>query len=204
MTQGTVESDLALLCAKAKELGAAAAVGLAAKDIVVDERVRLKCLVPCCVDYGTLMCPPNVMPISEFREILARYHHAILIQIEIPFTQEDVQTGSDETRLADLFETKEYEKRWRSLLFPRLYDILEALEAAAFGLGYRFAAALGASRCYVCEECSRRGPCKVPFRGRPSMEAMGIDVVETAKRAGLPIEIPAPEKPVINCLLLVD
>jgi predicted metal-binding protein len=204
MTQEGIEPDLDLLCAKAKELGAAAAVSLAAKNIVVDERVRLKCLVPCCPNYGTLMCPPNVMPVSEFREILARYHHAILIQIEIPFTQQDIQTTSDETRLADLFQTKEYEKGFRALLFPRVYDILDGLEAAAFSLGYRFAAALGASRCYVCEECPRQGPCKVPFRGRPSMEAMGIDVVETAKRAGLPIEFPVPEKPVINCLLLVD
>ena len=204
MSQGAVEPHLELLCAKAKQLGAVAAMSLAAKDIVVDERVRLKCLVPRCPNYGTLMCPPNVMSLSEFRRILARYHHAILIQIDIPFARQDLQTGSDEVRLADLPQAQEYDKQFRSLLFPRVYDILEALEAAAFGLGYRFAAALAASRCYVCEECPLEGPCKVPFRGRPSMEAMGIDVVETSMRASLPIEFPSPEQPVINCLLLVD
>jgi MoxR-like ATPase len=38
----------------------------------------------------------------------------------------------------------------------------------------------------------------------PLVLAMGIDVVETARRAGLFIQFPAPKEFMLNCLLLVD
>jgi len=202
MTQGASEADLILLCAEAKKLGAIAAARIAAGDIVIDERQRLKCLVPRCPNYGTLMCPPNVVSIPEFKRILSNYHDAILFQIAVPYVQEDTKVGK--ASLADLAEKGEYDKRLRSLLFPRMYDILDALEAKAFSLGYRFAAALGAARCYICEKCPREGPCKAPFRGRPSIQAMGIDVMETARKAGLTIEPPGQGKIIFTCLLLVD
>lgn len=202
MTQGASEGDLTLLCAEAKKLGAIAAARVATEDIVIDERQRLKCLVPRCPSYGTLMCPPNVISVPEFKRILSYYHDAILFQIAVPYVQEDIRVGK--TSLADLAKKGEYEKRLRSLVFPRIYDILDALEAKAFSLGYRFAAALGATRCYVCRECPREGPCKAPFRGRPSLQAMGIDVMETARKVGLTIEPPGQGKIIFTCLLLVD
>lgn len=58
----------------ARELGATAAQVFDAASIVVDDRVRLKCSVPVCRNYNVcLMCPPNVMPLDEFRNILARF-----------------------------------------------------------------------------------------------------------------------------------
>ncbi|MCK4320850.1 hypothetical protein KAW11_04460, partial [Candidatus Bathyarchaeota archaeon] len=70
-----VETNLEALCKLAKKFGVTNAVSFNAKRVVVDERVRLKCLVPVCDDYGlNLMCPPNMMSVQEFREILARYN----------------------------------------------------------------------------------------------------------------------------------
>jgi predicted metal-binding protein len=204
MTQGSIESDLAALCERARELGAAVAVSLPAGEVVVDSRVRLKCQVPRCVGYGALMCPPNLMPVAEFREILSCYRHTILLQIETSFVPPPLPAGEEQNRLADLFRTGDYEKALRSRLFPQVYDLLDALEADAFDRGYRFAAALSAGRCYICEECAREGPCRAPFRARPSMEAMGIDVVGTVQRAGLTANFSEAEKSAVYCLLLVD
>ena len=51
-----------------KERGASAAVLANIADIVVDERVRLKCRVPVCDSYNkNLMCPPYVPSVAEFR-----------------------------------------------------------------------------------------------------------------------------------------
>ncbi|GFP18758.1 hypothetical protein HKBW3S03_00263 [Candidatus Hakubella thermalkaliphila] len=41
--ESNIKSDLALMCARAKEVGALAAAPILAQDVVLDERVRLKC-----------------------------------------------------------------------------------------------------------------------------------------------------------------
>ena len=65
-----------------KERGASAVVLTNVADIVVDERVRLKCRVPVCDTYNkNLMCPPYVPSVAEFREALTNYTQAILIQV---------------------------------------------------------------------------------------------------------------------------
>ena len=78
-----IKSDLRILTSLAEKLGATHAIPMNAKDVVADERVRLKCLVPPCDDYGlNLMCPPYVMSVQEFRELLSKYAWGVLIQIE--------------------------------------------------------------------------------------------------------------------------
>jgi predicted metal-binding protein len=51
------------------QLGATAAKLIPISSVVIDERVRLKCLVPLCGKYNqNLMCPPNLPPVEEFRK----------------------------------------------------------------------------------------------------------------------------------------
>jgi len=55
--------NLAQLVELVKREGATAPRLIAAKDVVVNERVRLKCQVPLCPDFGrALMCPPDCPP----------------------------------------------------------------------------------------------------------------------------------------------
>ena len=204
------EKDLEVLCKLAKELGATDAASLDAKNVVVDERARLKCSVPICDDYGlNLMCPPNVMSIQAFREILAKYNHAILIQIEAPIPpemREEIRKAED---VAALYKSARFIDSYRKTFNPvrsRLHRIVHKVEAQAFALGYRFATGFIAGSCRLCKECvaiSSHEPCRQPFRARPSMEAVGIDVFKTAENAGLPFEIPVKDKTVWNGLVLV-
>ncbi len=85
------EQHLERLCNLAHELGATKAKALKAEDVVVDERVRLKCRIPICNDYGTnLMCPPYLgISVSEFARILSNYRVALLLQIDCPIPHED-------------------------------------------------------------------------------------------------------------------
>ena len=65
------------------------------------------------------------------------------------------------------------------------------LERTAFKLGYRYAAAFSGGECVLCDECVGQASgeqCRHPFEARPSMEAVGIDVVATAEAAGLSVE----------------
>jgi len=205
-----VEKDLEVLCKLAKELRATDAASLDAKNVVVDERARLKCSVPICDDYGlNLMCPPNVMSIQAFREILAKYNHAILIQIEAPIPpemREEIRKAED---VAALYKSARFIDSYRKTFNPvrsRLHRIVHKVEAQSFALGYRFATGFIAGSCRLCKECvaiSSHEPCRQPFRARPSMEAVGIDVFKTAENAGLPFEIPVKDKTVWNGLVLV-
>lgn len=47
-----LQENLIHLCRRAHELGAYRSVAMLAEDVVVDDRVRLKCLVPRCEHYG--------------------------------------------------------------------------------------------------------------------------------------------------------
>jgi predicted metal-binding protein len=68
--------------------------------------------------------------------------------------------------------------------------IAAELERKIFLLGHWKAFGLGAGPCYFCEECNLKGKqCRHADRARPSMEACGIDVFSTVKKAGFPIEV---------------
>ncbi len=204
------ENDLEVLCNLAKELGATNAVSFDAKGVVVDERVRLKCLVPLCDDYGlNLMCPPYVMSVQEFRKVLAKYTWAILIQIEVPIKAEmkkEIRKASD---VAALYKSAQFMDSYKKSFDPiklKLHHIINKVEAKASMLGYRFATGFKAGSCKLCPECVTRNSkesCRNPFKSRPAMEAVGIDVFKTAENAGLPFDIPVKNKAVWNGLVLV-
>jgi predicted metal-binding protein len=193
---------------KADELGATAARVFDSKDVVVDERVRLKCCVPVCRNYGvSLMCPPNVMPLNEFRDVLARFQKALLVQIgyDVPdWMLARIHASED---LAALYKDEIYLKGWdQTYLVAKstLETIIDRLEAVAFKRGFKYATAFSAGKCTLCETCAGVGNlCRNPYKARPSMEAMGIDVGETARKAGLPFEESATDRVVLNALLLL-
>jgi predicted metal-binding protein len=192
----------------ASELGATAARVFDAKDVVVDERVRLKCCVPVCRNYGvSLMCPPNVMPLDEFRTVLSRFQKALLIQIGYDVPDRMLERIHASKDLAALYNDEAYLKEWdQTYLIAKntLETIAERLEAAAFKKGFKYATAFSAGKCTLCEACAGIGNrCRNPYRARPSMEAMGIDVGETARNAGLPFEEAASDRVVLNALLLL-
>lgn len=157
-----------------------------ANQIVVDERVRFKCQVPYCPDYGrNLRCPPNTMSIAEFKDVLAKYSNAMLVQIK--------SGGSDENSLVNAERTVQL--------------LLGELEKKALGLGFYFAAGLGAACCRICPECvgvSSGLPCRNPGQARPSAEAMGIDVIKTADKTGLPFSLDDPGEVIYTGVLLLD
>lgn len=199
-------SDLENLCKMAKAKGACGAEIMATRGVIIDPRVRLKCMIPRCANYGhNLMCPPNVMTPDDFSQVLKRYLHTIVVQYPIPLNTEFMES-SKERKLEEIFERGEYWERVKNSE-KAFTELLGDLETEALNMGYRFAAALTGGECCLCDECVGQGSgerCRHPFRSRPSMEAMGIDVFQTAKNAGLPFEIPAKDKVVWTGILLVD
>ena len=67
--------------------------------------------------------------------------------------------------------------------------VVVALEREIFLDGHYQAFAWGAGPCRLCRTCDPAQPCRHSERARPSMEASGIDVFATARRAGFPIQV---------------
>jgi predicted metal-binding protein len=64
------------------------------------------------------------------------------------------------------------------------------VEREAFFDGYYKAFAMGAGPCSLCDECNLEDEeCLYPEDARPSMESCGIDVFQTVRNNGLPIEV---------------
>jgi predicted metal-binding protein len=170
---------------RAEALGATEARLVAAREIVVDERVRLKCQVPLCPHYGrALLCPPHLPPVGWFRRVLGRYRQALILQVRCPAHGPAVHEGA-----------------------LRLHHIVNEVERAAYDMGLRLAAGFIGGACRLCAECvgvHSREPCRHPYKARPSMEGMGIDVAATLANVGLTIRFPPEEEVRWTGLVLIE
>ncbi len=172
------EKALKDIMARLRQQGASVVKRIDITDIVVDERVRLKCQIPVCDSYNkNLMCPPFVPSVAFFRDALARYTVAVLIQITAPLPEAMTDGPSAEVYAPAI----------------KLHDLVNLAEKWAFAYQFRFATGLIGGCCRLCNECvavKNGRVCRHPFKARPSMEAMGIDVVETVTNARLSTRFP--------------
>ncbi|MDO9558801.1 MAG: DUF2284 domain-containing protein [Syntrophales bacterium] len=166
------------IMARLRQQGASVVKRIGVSDIVVDERVRLKCQIPVCDSYNkNLMCPPFVPSVAFFRDALARYTGAVLIQITAPLPE--AMAGGPS---AEVYTPAK-----------KLHELVNLAEKWAFVYQFRFATGLIGGCCRLCDECvavKKGRVCRHPFKARPSMEAMGIDVVETVANVRLSIRFP--------------
>jgi len=176
----TVEADLAHHRELALALGASQAVVIPANYVTIDERVRLKCLVPRCLRAGeTPNCPPYAPDLDLVRRAIDRFSWAVLFKCELDAS--DYVPGKGDTKA---------EQR-RTLSFHRKSaDIVFEVERQAYKNGYHLAMGFGGGSCkdYLCHgmicQFLDSGRCRFPHRARPAMEAMGIDVIALINRVG--------------------
>ncbi|MBW1803230.1 MAG: DUF2284 domain-containing protein [Deltaproteobacteria bacterium] len=140
-----------------------------------------------CQSYGKrYSCPPDTPTPDQMRSVLDAYQRAILFHVE------PSKAGSQPARKA------------RAKLLNGLTD----LEGEMFKDGYYKAFVILAGPCHLCKECAKikEEPCLFRQKARPSMEACGIDVYQTARNNGFFVE-PLREKTDPRndyCLMLVD
>jgi len=154
----------------ANKKGANSAKLIPAKEIFVDDYVRLKCKYGCNNFAKRFTCPPYAPSPEETRKLLQGYRRAMLFE----FTG---LRGREEQR--------------------NIHETMYELEREAFLDGLHRAFAYAAGPCRRCKTCAAetidnpnefsKRHCRNPTKTRPSMEACGIDVYRTARKAGFKI-----------------
>lgn len=204
MSRKSSHNRLSQFAETAKKLGADEAKVVSTRDIVVDKRVRLKCAVPRCSDYDNhLLCPPNLISVDEFSEILNLYKHAIIVQVEADTDSSDKSRESLGKAGSRRLELSTNSARWQR----KLHVIINQLETLAFKDGYYLAAGLIGGSCCLCRTCVgsfSEKPCRHPFEARPSMEAVGIDVIRTCQKVGMPIHLSSESRVRWTGMVLLD
>ena len=176
--------DLEKYCTWAEERGASHAKQIHPSSVVTVPWVRLKCQFGCSFYNKVYCCPPHTPTPEQTRAIIDCYHRAILFHIEVPYMPE------------------------RGKLYREYFSMLTDLEVEMFKDGYYKVFVFLAGPCLVCKECAKvEGlPCTHLDRARPSMEACGIDVYQTARNNDFFIEPLYAKTQTQNqyCLMLVD
>lgn len=195
----------------AKDLGASDAKVIVASDVIVEDRVVMKCRAGC-IGYGKkLTCPPHVPTPDQFRKILSEYRSALLVKFISPAeTDHDVicsiyKYWLDPAAPAD--KKAQAEKFWKECLGTTTVfaPLMLELERRAFNAGNPFALAFVNGSCRLCETCNVKGGiCIHPTQARIPEHAVGVNMVATAKKAGMPIKFPVEGHPELMALLLID
>ena len=165
----------------ALELGATGAEIIPAAHVLIDERVRLKCMVPRCLRAGeTPNCPPYAPDLDLVRRALSRFSWAVLLKCDVE-PLEAYAPGAGATKA---------EKRRVLSFHQESSEIVHRLERQAYKDGYHLAMGFGGGSCkdYLCKgllcQFLDSGRCRFPHRARPAMEAVGIDVVALINEVG--------------------
>lgn len=176
ITDETLKADLENYRKQVLEFGASDSRIIPADWVQVDERVRLKCMIPPCPNYNRCgNCPPYTPEPEFMRKALSRYSWAIFFKNDVP--------------VEDFADVSRYYPHGREHQ-TKTDELAAKIELAAFTDGYRFALGFGAGGCRdtmcnggLCQMLDS-GRCPHILRARPSMEGVGIDACDLINRVG--------------------
>ncbi len=157
---------LGFYCRRAIELGIDEAKPIDPRSIATAEWVRIKCQFGCPGFGRSLCCPPHTPGPDVTRKVIDSYNKVVLLH------QRLAKGEKDRGAKAKAFNA----------------NILR-LEIEIFLDGYYKSWSMGSGPCCLCKECDPSTLCKNGSRARPSMEACGIDVFQTARINGFPINV---------------
>ena len=199
-SEETVRADLERYCELVLQSGASGAVRIPASDVIIDERVRLKCVVPRCIRAGeTPYCPPHALDLDLVRRALSRFSWAILFKCNV---------GPIEEYAPGRGATKAEQRRVLSF-HQQSGEVVYGLERQAYKDGYHLAMGFGGGSCkdYLCQgqicQFLDSGRCRFPQRARPAMEAVGLDVIALINQAGWQAYALVDDLSVVPCAVTV-
>lgn len=160
-----------LLCDEAVSKGCTRADIIMARELKVDARIYLKCTQNACGQFNAnFMCPPYITKDISWQKVFSEYDFALLCQQTVIAERNDYRQIFDKAK-------------------PNFNAVMLALEQRAIREGFMLALSFYAGHCEVCESCALsdgESVCRMPNLARPSMEAVGLSVMDVNRQAGFP------------------
>lgn len=205
------ESKFSFLTDLALEIGASETKVVPATEVIVENRVVLKCRVGC-KHYGkTLMCPPYSPSVDDFRKILSEYSYVLLFKFKskTELTPDVAKLLSKKDNDPALSEEMREKIRlfWASWKQDKLQllKMVRHLEREAMNKGYSMAVGFTTGSCMVCEKCNlEQKICLQPSQARYTAQSVGVNIKQTLEKAGIPIPFPMKGTPETFGMVLID
>ncbi len=176
----------------AEKRGADDALVIQASDVLVDPRVRLKCMIPKCYSSGACdHCPPHGYSAQEIREIISRYQQGVFYRVKVR-NQVIAAENISENITSGVFDDKGNLQNLGGH-YMLVFTILALLKKKATAMGYQASFGLSAGNCRdvfchfqpTCRKLMSPGKgCRHPDLSAPSLESCGIDAFAMAARVG--------------------
>ncbi|WP_026894036.1 DUF2284 domain-containing protein [Clostridiisalibacter paucivorans] len=143
------------------------------KELIFDTKVREYCIENKCGKYGqNFMCPPIVGRVEDMKKEILTHKEGLLIFYEV--YAQDVK--------------KEHFIKKSAIEF---HKVMLKLEKIANLVGNTITRAYIAGNCRLCFPCKIKigyEHCPYPEKSRTSMEAAGINVIETCSNLGIDVK----------------
>jgi len=162
-------------------------------DIILDQRVRLKCMIPPCSQSGLCRhCPPHGYSVEKTKQIIEKYNSGIFFSVEV----ENKKIANE--KIGEAHRNHKFDDNGRLAVlggyFLLIFQISALIRKKAKDNGLK-AFCFAASNCkevicYFYNDCrvlAQNKSCRHPDLSMPSMESAGMDVFKMAANAGWPI-----------------
>lgn len=186
-----IRQDLEKLVHLAMAKGADSAVWIPVSDVLIDPRVRFKCMIPKCYMSGACNhCPPHGYSIAEVRERVSKFNWGVFFRVRV---ESSVIAAKG---LADWIHEGKMDDRGIVLTLGAAYltvfSIVADIRKTAEELGFSPTLGFAAGNCRdvlcheepVCRMFTLEQTCRNEGISNPSMESCGMDAFTMAARVG--------------------
>lgn len=151
------------------------------EDLIFEERVKMNCFY--CGRYGeNWMCPPN-LPKIDYKKMFNEYSFGALVYLKMVLDNENYNDVRNNSSII-------------------LHKGLLCMEKYFWNHNNPTCISFIAGGCKLCKGGCGEKRCNNPYAARSSIEAIGVNIIETAKKYGLNITFP-PDKYLTRCGLIV-
>lgn len=138
-------------------------------DLEFEERVRMSCFY--CGKYGNnWKCPPNI-PNLDYQKMVREFQYGVFVVNRMEFIEEnyeEIRSSSSVTLHKSLLKMEQY--MWNQNVTPVMSFI-------------------GGS-CKLCRNGCGKEQCNNPYESRTPLEAIGVNVIKSAKKYGIEVNFP--------------
>ena len=177
--------------ALARGFGADDATTVTADQVLIDPRIRFKCMFPrCYMSGGCSHCPPHGYSVDQVREIVSAHEWGVFFRVKIP---PEIVAAKGLVRSINRGVMDEGGALFNlGAHYLLVFSIVRLLRKRLREMGYSSYGGFAAGNCKdalchfrpVCRDLTTNQGCRHPGLSSPSLESCGIDAFSMAARAG--------------------